>query len=319
MCALFPQVAAYFNVSRQTIIALMAKFVQTGTVDDLPRAPKPRSTTPAQDNQIHNVHLQNRRLRAAQTARTLIGPNGRQIHPKTVLNRLREQGLRSRRPYRGLILTPQHRRLRLQWARRHLRWTRVDWATVLFTDESSFNVYENDGRMRVFRVRNERFRDNCVIETNRFGGGSVMIWGGISLNTKSNCVVIYGNLNAIRYQQEILIPECIPHIRATRGMRLMQDGAPCHTARATMGLLANQRINVLPWPALSPDLNPIEHIWDVIGRNVRERNCRTVQELERAVVQEWNNVGQNICRSYVASMRQRCLAVINAAGGHTRY
>ena len=90
MCALFPQVAAYFNVSRQTIIALMAKFVQTGTVDDLLRAPKPRSTTPAQDNQIHNVHQQNRRLRAAQTARTLIGPNGRQIHPKTVLNRLRE-------------------------------------------------------------------------------------------------------------------------------------------------------------------------------------------------------------------------------------
>ena len=243
---------------------------------------------------------------------------GRYIQ-KNVLNRLREQGLSSRRPYRGLILTPQHRRLRLQWARRHLRWTRAAWATVLFTDESRFNVYENDGRMRVFRVRNERFRDNCVIETNRFGGGSVMIWGGISLNTKSNCVVIYGNLNAIRYQQEILIPECIPHIRATRGMRLMQDGAPCHTARATMGLLANQRINVLPWPALSPDLNPIEHIWDVIGRNVRERNCRTVQELERAVVQEWKNVGQNICRSYVASMRQRCLAVINAAGGHTRY
>ena len=81
---------------------------------------------------------------------------------------------------------------------------------------------------------------------------------------KTQCVVVRGNLNAFRYSNETLTPVCIPHLQNNGRMRLMHDGAPSHIARATRALLQANRINVLPWPSLSPDLNPLEQI---LGRN----------------------------------------------------
>ena len=127
------------------------------------------------------------------------------------------------------------------------------------------------------------------------------------------CFKVRGNLNAARYRDEILNLVCIPHLRNNRRMTLMHDGAPAHTARAIQALLRASRINILPWSSCSPNLNPIEHIWNVIGRNMRARDPRNIKELERFGVQ------QHVCREYVLSMRSRCRAVINANGGHTRY
>ena len=135
---------------------------------------------------------------------------------------------------------------------------------------------------------------------------------------KTQCVVVRGNLNALRYSNEILTPICIPHLQDNGRMRLMHDGAPSHTARATRALLQANRINVLPRPSLSPDLNPIEHIWDLIGQRVRSRVPLTIRDLERFVVEEWNGVAQLTLRNYIAFMRSRCQAVVNVNGGHTR-
>ena len=135
---------------------------------------------------------------------------------------------------------------------------------------------------------------------------------------KTQCVVVRGNLNALRYSNEILTPICIPHLQNNGRMRLMHDGAPSHPARATRALLQANRINVLPRQSLSPDSNPIEHIWDQIGQRVRSRVPLTIRDLERFVVEEWNGFAQLTLRNYIASMRSRCQAVVNANRGHTR-
>ena len=88
---------------------------------------------------------------------------------------------------------------------------------------------------------------------------------------KTQCVVVRGNMNALRYSNEMLTPVCIPHLQNNGRMRLMHDGALLHTARATRALLQANRINALPWPSLSPDLNPIENIRDVIDQRIRSR------------------------------------------------
>ena len=130
--------------------------------------------------------------------------------------------------------------------------------------------------------------------------------------------MVRGNLNALRYSNEMFAPVCIPHLQNNGRMRLMHDGAPSHTVRATRALIQANRINALPWPSLSPDLNPIENNWDVIDQRIRSRVPLNIRVLERFVFKEWNGVAQLTLRNYIASMRCRCQAVVNANGGHTR-
>jgi hypothetical protein len=67
-------------------------------------------------------------------------------------------------------------------------------------------------------------------------------------------------------------------------------------------------------------MNPIEHIWDYLGRKVRGRGkVHNLRDLENALIQEWNNIPNDVIRRYVMSMRGRLAACINSRGGHTRY
>ncbi len=76
----------------------------------------------------------------------------------------------------------------------------------------------------------------------------------------------------------------------------------------------------MQWPAISPDMNPIEHIWDELGRRVRKRYVlNTVDELANALVREWNNLPNALIQTYVNSMRRRIGCLITANGGHNRY
>ena len=153
----------------------------------------------------------------------------------TFLNLLRSAGLKAYRPYVGVPLTVSHRRLRLNWARGHYRWSRRRWNRVLFTDESRFKVQFADGRLRVWRRTGESMDENNIVERDKYGGGSVMIWGGILVchSSKTELVTVNGRLNSHRYCDEIFIPVVIPVLQR-RADILQQNNARCHVVRHTM-------------------------------------------------------------------------------------
>ena len=179
---------------------------------------------------------------------------------------------------------------------------------------------QGDGRARVYRRKGERYTDACVLQRNRFGGGSVMIWDGIVGGRKTRLIKVNCNLNAQGYINQILAIEAIPFIqRHGVCVTLQQENASPHTARVTQRYLPQNNVNVLPWPANSPDLNPIEHIWDVLGRRVHRGHLLNVQDFRNALVAEWQNVAPGVIRRYVNSMRARIRAVLANRGGRTRY
>ena len=238
------------------------------------------------------------------------------------MRRLRQarQPIRPRRLYVGQVLTARHRAVRLQWAQRHFRWGRQQWARILFSDDSRFNLSHYDGRIRVFRRRGTRFADNCLIERDRFGDWSVMVWGGIMGRRKTNLIVVQGNLKAQGYINQILQLEAVPFLQRHGPVILTHDNARPHVARICRQFLNRNNVNVLPWPAVSPDMNPTEHIRDYLGRKVRDRgNVHNLRDLKNALIQEWNNIPNVVIRRYVRSMRGRLAACINSRGGHTRY
>ena len=134
---------------------------------------------------------------------------------------------------------------------------------------------------------------------------------------KTNLIVVQGNLNAQGY---ILQPEAVPFLQRHGPAILMHDNARPHVARICRQFLNRNNVNVLPWSAVSPDINPIEHILDYLGIKVRAiKNVHNLGDLEKALIQEWNNIPNVVIRRYVRSMRGRLAACFNIRGGHTRY
>ena len=311
-------VARDYNVHRSTISRLWQRYQQQGTTDDRPRSGRPRVTTAAQDRYIRLLHLRNRTVAATVTPNRI--PGLRRISAQTIRNRLRAHGLRARRPYFGATLRDRHRQARVRWCNTVRVWNLQNWRRVWFSDESRFHLEKRDGRIRVYRRRNERFAQNCVVEVDNFGGGSVMMWAAISYARNTQLVHIPGNLNAVRYRDEILRPHLLPAMNVRREV-FQHDNARPHTARITTDFLDQQNVNVMRWPARSPDLNPIEHLWDELDRRVRQREPapQNLRQLEQALQQEWQTIPQARVRTLIASMPRRVTAVLQANGGHNRY
>lgn len=137
---------------------------------------------------------------------------------------------------------------------------------------------------------------------------------------KTDLVIVQGRLNAQGYIN-ILNNHLLPFIQTHGpGITFQQDNATPHTARITNNFFAQNNINVLPWPAVSPDLNPIEHIWDELGRRVRANHqINNINDLIQALQVEWRALPNVLIRRYVNSMRNRILECIRKNGGHTRY
>ncbi len=150
-----------------------------------------------------------------------------------------------------------------------------------------------------------------------------MVWGGICLDGRTDLVVIDGGaLTAVRYQDERLVPVVSPFAGVLgQDCVLMHGNARPHTARVAQAYLEQAGIDVMEWPARPPDLNPIDHLWDILQRRVtgRQNPPATVQALAAALREEWNGISQVSVRRLIRSMPRRCRECIQSRGGHTSY
>ncbi|GBO18831.1 Transposable element Tc1 transposase [Araneus ventricosus] len=95
----------------------------------------------------------------------------------------------------------------------------------------------------------------------------------------------------------------------------MDDNARPHTSRLVRSYLESETIPQMAWPARSPELSPIEHVWDIFGRRI----AGTLHELQQAFLQEWSLLPQQAINDTIANMPRRCQECISARGYHTRY
>lgn len=320
-------VAAQLGLSQSAVSRVYRRFRETGAFDRRPRTSRHRCTSERDDRFIVSTSLRNRHLTSVDVQQQLRRVRGVAVSEWTVRRRLKAANLTPKRAATGPKLTATHRQARLQFAREHVNWTIAQWQSVLFTDESRMCLHGNDRRGRVYRRPGERFAQCCFAETVAYGGGSCMMWAGISLEGKTELVFVPGGgrgggLTADRYINDILLEHVVPYEGFVgEDFVLMHDNARCHTARITQQFLEEVEMRTMDWPALSPDLNPIEHLWDQLKRRVRARNSApsTVEELKTALLEEWDNIPQEDVKKLIRSMKNRLKAVIKARGGNTKY
>ncbi|GFX90384.1 retrovirus-related Pol polyprotein from transposon TNT 1-94 [Trichonephila clavipes] len=298
-------------------------FLRNLIYDKTARGGRVRSTTPAEDIYIVLSAKRNRRITAQQVANQFLAASGKQISRKTVARRLRGGGLYARRPVVCVPLTRQHRNARLQWCREHHNWTEQDWACVLFSDESRFSLSSDCRRQLIWRESGTAYRPESIQEKDRYPTCSIMVWAGIMINGRMRLhVVANGTMTGQRYIHEVLLP----HVRLFRGavgdkFVFMDDNATCHRTLAVQDCLDSEGIQRLVWPARSPDLNPIENVWDALGRQVAGRNYPPINKntLIRALTEEWAKLPQQLLDNVVQSMVRRVECCITLHGGHIPY
>ncbi|UYV81400.1 hypothetical protein LAZ67_20001079 [Cordylochernes scorpioides] len=230
------------------------------------------------------------------------------ISTRTISCHLVANGLHSCRPLRRLPLTPPNRRQRLEWCRARSTWM-TEWHRVVFSDESRFCLSSDSRRVRVWRRRGERSNPAAIVERPTVRQRGIMVWGAIAYDSRSPLLRIQGTMTAQRYVDDVLRPVTLPYLQGVPNALYQQDNARPHTARISQQAL--QDVQMLPWPPYSPDLSPIEHVWDIIGRRLHALpQPRSEDELWQMVEREWRAIPQDAIRTLFDSLPRRVAACI---------
>ncbi|RZB38968.1 DDE 3 domain containing protein, partial [Asbolus verrucosus] len=188
------------------------------------------------------------------------------------------------------------------------------WEDVPFTDESRYCIHNDSQRKR------KSFLPQYIQPVVAFGGGDVKVWAGISLEWLTDLHIFDGTLNARRYEEEIIMEYVVPRANAIgrENLIFLDDNVRPHCARNVMLALNNNEKNL---PPLSPDLNSIKHVWDMLQNrlNSHDPHSRTVRELRDILSGFWHEIPQEQIDNCIESMPNKCQVVIEEQGGSSRY
>ncbi|GFT19982.1 transposable element Tc3 transposase [Trichonephila clavipes] len=181
------------------------------------------------------------------------------------------------------------------------------------TDDSEGTAYAGQENMFLGRSNNGLL----------YRGGGILVWAGISLGGHTDLHVFHGGtVTGLRYRDEILDPYVRPYAAAIgNDFILMVDNARPHRAGIVEEYLEDHGLERNEWPARSPDLNPIEHLWDYLGREVAALNplSRSLHELKQGLLCVWSSLPIPVSDNLINSMGNRCRQCIQVRGGHIPY
>ncbi|GFX12541.1 transposable element Tc1 transposase [Trichonephila clavipes] len=203
------------------------------------------------------------------------------VSARTIRRRSQQSGLSARRPLLGLPLTQNHRRLRRQWCNDRWMWT-AEWNEVVFIDESRICLQPYDCRIRVWRHREEKFLNSCVMHCHTGPAPDIM---GLATTI------------------------------------FQQDNTQPHVAPIVQGFFVNHQIELLTWTVRPPDLSPIENMWYMVAQRLTQiiPPFATTDQRWQRVESAWSVVLQEHIKSLFESLPRRVAALITNNAVYSSY
>jgi transposase len=242
----------------------------------------------------------------------------------TLSRTLKKNGLQSGEKKKKPLLSAKNIKARLEFARKHEDWTADDWNRVIFSDETKINRFNSDGRTWFWSRDPNVLNNQTVQQTVKHGGGRVMMWGCMCSKGIGYACKIDNTMDQHLYK-EILEDDLLKTIEYynldSSKIIFQHDNDPKHTAKSVKEWIKQQDFQTMLWPAQSPDLNPIEHLWAHVKRMLNQfpTPAKGMNELWERIEKVWNEIDSETCAKLINSMPSRIRAVLKAKGKWTRY
>jgi transposase len=333
--------ASFYNCDASAVTKIMKKYNQTGSTKDKSRSGRPPVLS------LHQKKIIYRKARAApkieykdlNQAATVVHHDGTTTRPpstSTTYRYLKQRGLTNCRCKKRPKLNRGHALKRLQFAReyRSFPWHR---RPLKFSDECSVEKGSGHNQEWCFRFPWEKWDVRMIQAVHCHQRPRQMVWGSIWLDTRgyprrSKLVIMerdpdakrggYSSNSYIKALREGLLP------RWRQGQLFMQDNASIHTSGKSIRWMAARGITPIEWPAYSPDLNPIEHLWWRLKKMMHKQypqynNLSDAQEewegFCEALKACWRAIPGSLIKKLILSMPRRLAAVRRARGYQTKY
>jgi transposase len=305
-------IAQVIKCSENTVSLWVTRWRDQRSVEDAERSGRPRATSDEVDQDI----MQYSDAHVTDTPRDIVRTLELDVSARTVRRRLDEIDLHS------CVQRAEHEniRARLSFAEGYSRWTEDDWSRVLFSDETHFYLGHH-GREYVQRPPGAALNPKYTRKDNERLEGKVSLWGCICADGLGHAELYVDTLDARRYQTilGLNLVSSAHQFWPSGQWWFQQDNWSVHTAGTSRDWFHNHGIDLIDWPAWSPDLNPIEELWNDLKRRVYERHPQTTEQLERFVTEEWAATDLNFIAHICRNMPRRLQLVVSNNGHKIPY
>lgn len=305
-------IAQELHCDEHAVTRWVHRWEETRSLQDAERGGRPRCTSDDtdQDIMLHSDAHVNDNPKDIRRELEL------DVSARTIRRRLNEVELRS------CVQRAEHEnvRARISFAEGYSRWTEDDWSRVLFSDETHFYLGHH-GREYVQRPPGAALDPKYTRKDNERLEGKVSLWGCICAEGLGHAELYVDSFDARRYQT-ILSLNLVSSAQQfwPRGQWwFQQDNASQHTAGTSQAWFHNHGIDLIDWPAWSPDLNPIEELWNDLKRRVHEKHPKTMEQLEHLITEEWAATDLNFIARICRNMPHRLQLVIENNGHKIPY
>lgn len=313
-------IASILNCSRKMVYNALSHIQAYGTHKNVPQCSKPRKTTRKEDSLIYRASVADPFKTSTEIQREVSKKYGIDVSSRTIRRRLNEKNLRGCIVQHKPHVSKKNLKSRISFAREHLNKPLIFWKNILWSDESKFCRFGSDGKCYVWRPPNMQHNPRYTSKTVKHGGGNVMVWAAFSGHGVGPIIKIDTRMDQYVYK-DIISNTMIPYAEENMPLRwhFMHDNDPKHTSRLVKCCLEQSCIDVLKWPAQSPDLNPIENLWNDVEQHITAVKPKNLNELWLEIQKAWYAIPKERCMGLVESMPRRCAAVLKNKGYPTKY
>ena len=315
------RIAQHFDLPYITVKQVVKRCMESSTTARKKGSGRPRRLTAEAIAIIISAVGENSQVSAPRLAGMIADKLGIRVSAGTIRNALKALEFDSCIAARKPLLSTVHKQRRLDKALEWSRWPFRTFKKVMYSDESRFNLHVSDGKVRVWRQRGTRLDEANCVTTVKGNGGGIMVWGCISYNGVGALALVEGNMDSIAYTQLMAthLHESASELGLDDDFIFQQDNATCHVSKYSREFFRENNVELLDWPAQSPDMNPIEHVWSYISIRLAEKDIKNKKQLWEEIREIWNTIPLSYIRSLYDSIPRRCAAVIRAKGSWTKY